>query len=328
MPISGGKTRYYFGYDNPLAFRIIPIGRRNSIGQAFDAGQPTQFLGGRQNAVFFVDVAAGASPQWRLEGRDLSVPYAVFSCSGDQLFNLPMDSRVSLRASLALSIADRARVVDGSGFASILSYGTTELSASVSVGNVWSQGNVFLGSGAHVQGNLVTAGTIQRQNDVTISGTTVTNGYIPASDIAWSSAPIAASAPNVNLEPSQVRALTTGDYGNVRVATGGHLRLNAGLYRFRSLQLEPGAEIVLTDASTTTIHVLTDLQYRGFVTLGDGALLVGYFGANTATFEASFTGRVFAPTGTLSLGGNVGTTYAGQFFASTVRVNSGIIVSR
>lgn len=330
MELASGKLRAYFGYQNPLSYRSIPPGLRNRFtAGAADRGQPLEFVGGTQPRAFAVEIAANSSLTWQLEDTSVTASASSPRCSGSELTTLPFAKDVAIFAKEALTLADSAKATLGSGWANVVSGGTTELGALSHTGNVLSRGNTWLRSNATVTGNVVTGGVVDKQPSASVSGLTVQNSYVAPHELDFRPT-FPASTGDVRLEPNVSRTITPGSFGEVSLKNGSVLTLRAGKYFFRSLLLETGSKIVLADAGAVTVYVDTSLTHRGTIVAaggGDPQLFLGYFGQNSAFIESAFAGTVLAPKAELILGSNVPMTMRGVFFARRVSVRTGVTVA-
>jgi hypothetical protein len=129
-------------------------------------------------------------------------------------------------------------------------------------------------------------------------------------------------------ETMEVVTLAPGQYGAVTVFSGGKLILSAGNYQFRSLDLEPQGQIVVTSSTSETARVFVEnsVIYRGSTNVATTSsapppapLFLVYTGTSTLTIGSSFTGTIVAPNATLSLQSlNNAGVYTGEFFAKQV----------
>jgi hypothetical protein len=105
----------------------------------------------------------------------------------------------------------------------------------------------------------------------------------------------------------------------VTVKPGAVLQLSGGLYRFRSLELEPGAQLVLdTTSETIRAYILDHLTYRGeFVHVGGSAadVLFAVAGDQVVAVEAPWPGATLvAPNADIHLSSSFPAVFRGAFF--------------
>jgi hypothetical protein len=322
----GGSFTAHFGYENPLSFRFLPVGQSNGFGAArADRGQPMTLTGGRQPRAFSTDFGATETLEWHLNGLSVSASAASPACSGSELTQLAFVSSVPVFGMQEVLLRDNValRSADGS-YAPVASNGYLELGAGAKTGEAWAA-TAFLRSQARVEGALTTSGTYSAQQGAQVSGGIYQQTYVPSHALAWNVTFITPTQGNVFVSPDTTRVLVPGAYGSVSAHSGAVLKLSTGTYYFDSLGLEPQAVIELDQAAgPVSIYVKSQLTFRGSARGTGGAtpaLIVGYFGTGTAQLEASFTGTVIAPNGTLRLA----TTPAGHrgvFFGKKVVVEA------
>jgi hypothetical protein len=246
------------------------------------------------------------------------------SCCDASLF-VPTLPAAALYATNGIALAARTTVAhSGGGFSQLDNAGgTVTLGASAAVGNILSQGAITLSSTATVNGNADSTGAITLGVGSRITGasapfSSVTLPPIPAMDIVFP----ATNQGDVDLEPGKVRTLVPGAYGNVAVKSRATLHLNAGIYTFTSLDLEPQATLSLDQsAGGITIDLQSSIIFRGTVVRSSTAtapFLIGYFGTQDAMVEAGFVGTFFAPKANLVLGSTTPTTFTGQYVANSI----------
>jgi hypothetical protein len=136
---------------------------------------------------------------------------------------------------------------------------------------------------------------------------------------------------NPTVEPMDVLTLVPGQYGAVSVSTRGKLILSAGNYEFRSLDLEPQAQLVVpsSTAETARVFVQSSVIYRGTTNVATTSsspppapLFLVYTGTATLTIGSPFTGTIIAPNATLSLQSlNNAGVYTGEFFAEQITLS-------
>jgi hypothetical protein len=323
LPRGGNSYTAYFGYDNPMLQRRISVSTRNQlVPGAQNRGQPElQEIGGRVQA--FGATFTGSKLTWQLAGSSATATPSSPRCGGIQATRVDFARNVSLYASGSLRLADRVQLPDWSVMVNA-GPSTTEIGANALTGDVWSAAPVAVRSNARVSGVMRSSQPPQLQAGAEVLGGTRELARVLES-IAWSvqfPTPVPGS---VQVEPGQTRQLSPGSYGPASIK--GELRLVSGSYYFTSLGLEPGARLRL-DQSTgpVLVHVKSGLTYRGAVTTADGAapnLLIGYFGSDSAFFEAPLQGAVIAPLGTIVLGPvPAGKAFVGTFFGRNLEIRA------
>ena len=95
-----------------------------------------------------------------------------------------------------------------------------------------------------------------------------------------------------SVEPTKSTTLNPGTTGNWAVKTGGTLTLSSpGIYRFRSLQLEPSSRLVVPATGVVQIYVADSLIIRSLIP-GQRTILA-YLGQAPVQVEALFAGQLF-----------------------------------
>jgi hypothetical protein len=321
-----GAFTAYFGYQNPLSFRFLPIGEQNGFGSTFaDRGQPMTFDGGRHDRAFSVDFTAAQTLSWTLNGLTATASSASPACAGSELTQLPFANQVPVFGSTEVLLRDGVtlRTATG-GFAPVASNGYLELGASAKSGDAWG-GTAFLRSNSRVEGSLTTSGTYSAQLGAQVTGSIYQQAFVPTQPLAWSVTFATPNQGSVVVAPDTTRVLTPGVYGAGSVQSRAVLKLRSGTYYFDSLAFEPQAVLELDQAAgAVTIYVKSQLTFRGSTRVTGGGtpqLLVGYFGTDTALLDSAFTGTVIAPNGTLQLA-STATGHRGVFFGKRVRVEA------
>jgi len=132
------------------------------------------------------------------------------------------------------------------------------------------------------------------------------------------------------LEPDQIRSLTTGVYGQMRVASRSKLVLGPGTYYFQGIQLEPGATLELQNGSAPVkLYVQGDVTLRGTVVqqaTASNELLIVTFSQNGAFIESALNCTLAAPHGKVSLAG--GLLHRGAVFAKNIELHQGSTLER
>lgn len=246
--------------------------------------------------------------------------------------------RVALGAADALHIADRAQVLEGANIsARVVNTGTgsTQLGADSKVGSTWTGGGASLASRARVEGDLVAAGAVVKQQDAVVTGLTRQQTAItPFKVSTWTPTLPPQTGGDASLEPDRQRTLTPGGYGNAFIKSRSTLRLSAGTYLFENMGFEPQSKLQIDDTQgPVVIYVRQGFMFRGSV---DDAgvqpdeeveLLVTIQGSTQVTVEAPFKGTVFAPAASVYLGPLNGAAHFGAFFGKSVQVEAGTIIN-
>lgn len=239
-------------------------------------------------------------------------------------------------ASGALELADRARVLnEGGGAGGVVNAGSTatQFGANSRVGSAWSRASVTARERATIDGSLSTAGTLTRQNGVTITGTLREQAALTFPDLARFQIGFPTSNQGSwTIEPDRTLDLAPGSYGTVSVKSRSTLRLRTGTYFFEGFHvLEPDAQVTFdTSAGEAFLYVKSALTYRGAFRASTGRhdqVLLAYFGTNTAVIEAPFSGTLVAPLARIKLGMSHKGPHYGAFFGRDVQLDADAVVA-
>jgi hypothetical protein len=325
---SATKFDAFFSYDNPLSYRIIPVGTRNGVGAdnaALDVGQPTELAGGTKLRAFTASFDGTSPLSWTLDGSTAKVTRDTPRCSGAQLAQVDFAKRVVLFGTEAVEVGDYASVLAGGDLPTIVSNGDVVLGADVVVGDVLSGGRTVVGEEALVRGSIAAGGGLVRQKSAAIEGRKLNSAAPPWHSIDWMEASDAGSS--VELGSGQDQALAPGTYGKIVVRAGGLLRLQSGTYQVESLFVAEGGTVALASGEVV-VHVQSSLSHLGETRLLESSahITLGYFGTDSALIGASLRGTLVAPNAELVLGSARNMDFAGAFFARRLTVKPGTIV--
>jgi len=178
---------------------------------------------------------------------------------------------------------------------------------------------------ASVQGDIVSAGTVQRQTATVVSGQVIENSAIATSPLdCFKPAFPATNAGNKPLEPGQVVQLQPGAYGSVTIKQNATLKLTSGTYYFESLSTEPQSILnANTSSGTLRIYVRSALTHRGKIVRSGGGperLLIGYLGSAAVPIEQPLLATLVAPNAKVDLKALSGSLHAGAIFARQVEL--------
>jgi hypothetical protein len=200
----------------------------------------------------------------------------------------------------------------------------------VVMGTVYSASPVSLGDRDHLLGKVVAAKTTQGNGVHVDGGLDIKTAVTPATITTWTVTYPAATVANVVVPVNGTSTSPPGRYGMFQVFSGGTLKLSPGTYFIDSLDLEPGAKLVLNqDAGPVVLYVSSSVIYRGAISTTSGVapdLLFGYFGTADLSIEAPFVGTIVAPSAKIVLRTVTG-GHTGAFFGANVEVSSNAIVT-
>ncbi|MEP7051031.1 MAG: hypothetical protein ABJB12_11790 [Pseudomonadota bacterium] len=248
--------------------------------------------------------------------------------------------QVALLAGGALVIEDRVRVVDLSGApAGAANSGTTSSGVGVeaSLGQLVSVAPVTVKDRAKVHGDLTSSGALWLGVGVVVDGVQHPNqpGLLPGDQETLQVELGGTSLGNISLEPpntgERVTTLTPGRYGAVVIKSRNRVNLTTGSYVLDSLQVEPGARLVLNDsAGAVLVSVRDSLLFKGLVQAESGlhpAMRLAYLGTQAVVLEAPFSGTVLAPRAAMRLATPpVPAKFVGSFFAKDLTVSADVVV--
>lgn len=234
--------------------------------------------------------------------------------------NLGFDSVVGA-ANGAVQIGDRSKTLAVDGKPGPISNAGNDLSdigVVSNVGTFTSVGSVFLRDRSIVSGDVTTAGGVQYQNNVTVTGKVTENAVVtPLTYKAWSTAIPAATRGDV-FPTSASGPVTPGRYGQLTAYSGTSVTLSSGTYYVSSFDLEPQAQLNLNmSAGPVIVYVTGNIVFRGTMTKQsgtDGAFMLVSLGDSDVYIESPLTGTVVVPRATLTLGSVVPMTFQGNFY--------------
>lgn len=242
----------------------------------------------------------------------------------------PQDAILTATTSLAISNGVVVKTNTGS-FGTVANVGTGQSSIGVSsqvgtpakVGNVVSEGSVFLANNAVVNGSVTTGNTLTEQQGALVTGT-ITKHSVATDSSRKVTVTFQANAPAINLQPgAPPKVLAPGSYGSVTVNSRATLTLSTGTYLFASFDTEPQATLNLNEAAGPIfIYVQNTLLYKGTETQtgGDGAVFLGFFGTQAVSLQAPFRGTLVAPNAPVELTTQTA-GFAGAFWGSNLQVD-------
>ena len=228
-----------------------------------------------------------------------------------------------------IDIRDGVPVLEGAtgnagGIVANAGSGGVNFAANADSGDVWSIGNVTLNSGAVINGNLRTHGTVTPNPPLTqvtgtsSLGTTINLGLT----VIRATFP---PRPLQDFNQSTDLTLASGSYGDVTL-NGGTLTLSPGTYTFESLTLNSGTTFAPNTTNPVFINVRNALIFRGHIgTYNANNVRFAAFSSLGATLEqdagSPLLGTVVAINGPLILQGS--RSCQGALFGQTSSVQPG-----
>jgi hypothetical protein len=244
--------------------------------------------------------------------------------------NVANQAAVACESGLSFLVDDRAQVQNGSGGPGAVNNngtGTTRLSPDTRSGAITSRAAVTIQHRSVVTGNVLSASTVTKDADATVTGTITQNGTVnlPALPTLPAFPPPTLGSFTVN---SGTQSRPPGSYVSGTV-NGGTLVLAAGDYFFQSLTINAGVTVRATAA--TRIFVQNTLVFNSSILQTSGTaiqpIFLGLATSGTTTLSVRFDGTLVAPNGTVIFGSGAGTTFSGSFFARTIEVTPGSILA-
>ena len=230
-----------------------------------------------------------------------------------------------------LLLDDRAKV---SAPISNLGHGATQLGVSAIAKDVYSEPTLTLRDRAQLTGAAIVAGTlINKGNGVVIAGGTQTGASFADPDgktffVSWPG-----DTPEAHdLQPGQSLTLVPGKvYGAITVKTNATVFVPPGTFTLDSLDLEPGAKLVLQDSGPISVFIKTSIIWRGVLSTASGQpanWLVGYLGTQSVVLEAAFTGLYLGESASLTVGSLTvpQPPFNGQFFARDIEIRPDAVI--
>lgn len=239
---------------------------------------------------------------------------------------------VMFSASQSITIDSRTNLGDPGGLPFLVS-GESRLSntfgADTSVrAHMVTVGDAFLGSRAHLFGDIEYGGALSQQDGVHIDGTIVHNGDVALTSVQWQVPwPKQALTDVVHPPDAPNQLLAPGGFSSVHLMSRGTLTLTAGVYHIESLVVEPeahlradtsGGPILLYVGGTLRLH--TGIEYTE---PEPEQLLIAYSGTDPALFQEAIVAAVISPNATIELRRPAsGLPHKGTFFGRNVHAFS------
>jgi hypothetical protein len=244
--------------------------------------------------------------------------------------NVANQAAVVCEAGLSFLVDDRAQVQDGTGGPGAVNNngtGTTRLGNDSRSGAVTSRAAVVIQHRSVVTGNVLSASTVTKDADATVTGTITQNGTVnlPALPTLPAFPPPTLGSFTVN---SGTQSRPPGSYVSGTV-NGGTLVLASGDYFFQSLTIN--ASVTVRATPTTRIFVQNTLVFNSSIRASVGTaiqpIFLGLATSGSTSLGARFDGTLVAPNGTVIFGAGPPSTFSGSFFARTIEVAANSILA-
>lgn len=275
-----------------------------------------------------LQVPEGAAPYFvRQVSFDALQALALTPMSSTFHLRLPAASSLfntALSATTRLDVKDNVTVSGPSGL-TLASTGPLELGADSLVnGRVAAIGDVSLRERAHVTGSVTSQTSFTHQNLWTIDGAlSAPTNLSPVLDQALTVEFPSSSQP-LNLEPDQVSSASPGAFTTLNLKARSKLTLAPGDYYFDSVQVEPGAELKLSDAQKPVVlHARGQLSFSGSMPNALPAnVLWMAAGTQSVNINSPLVGTLLAPNADVRLAPTNGATHRGAVFGKSVLVEA------
>jgi hypothetical protein len=269
-----------------------------------------------------VDFTSRAPLVWRLEGAGLEITADLQRCTGHELGTLDFAEHAALFGARKVILGSGARVESAEGLASVVSGGPTRVEQRAKLGNLYSVGDVLAGTRAIFDGAVVTEGNVRGRTAI-FRGTVEERSFVHRHSLDWE-VDFRLAHTDVVVRRHEQQSRGTGNYDDVTVGSFGRLRLSTGTYYFDSLELDPGAELVLDDAlGPVIVYVRERLKFQGGVRSLSGLhpnLLLGYFASAPTELGGAFRGLLIAPEANVTV--LAGLEHQGAIFADGVELDA------
>jgi DNA-binding protein YbaB len=215
------------------------------------------------------------------------------------------------------------------GFAPLANAGTqgTVLGPSSEYGIIVSRAAVVIGPQTLVHGSLRTEQALVADPTVVIDGPVTQNGSVSLPDLQIAgNFPATAQSPVV-LAAGAHRTVQPAYYSSIQLGSNSQLTVTAGVYFTDSLDVEPGAVIIVNaSAGPVVLWIKKTLIFKG--ALRDAAnvfprIWVGYLGSDPVSLTTPFQGSIVAPKATLTLPTVDTPRHIGSFHALNLQVGPG-----
>jgi len=218
--------------------------------------------------------------------------------------------------------------------------GKIEIGRSGECGDLICRGDVFLRDYATINGDVRTSGNITCQNNVTVTGNSLSKINIPSSELPLAfpamDNPVysaAEMANNVNLEPGTECELPPGNYGNYYAKRDTKLKLCSGVYYFNEIDMGVASASLILDEEDgpVEIYIKSHFRMRGTIEHSrsgiDGArnFMVVCYGDRTVDLNCGFSGTIVAPNANLIMA-QTEKYYEGSFYAKSIEIHQDAII--
>jgi hypothetical protein len=283
----------------------------------------------KKNGVTLPTPIPVASGKVALGPGTYTVQWSVSDGANSVQANQTVTVGAGIQVSQSFQLDDRAQLRSASGgYAAMLNAGTgtTLVEQDCKLGGIISKSDVTIQHRSVVNGDVVTGGKRHKDDDATITGTTIENATVVLPAL-----PTLPSFPTPTLGGFTVNAGTTvsnkgpGSYSSVTIINGGTLILKAGDYYFQSLTINSGA--ILRVTATTRIFVRDAVTFNSPFLGSSGSavqpIYFGYAGTVDLSMNSVFNGTLVAPNGKVKFGSGSALTFTGSFFGRSFELNPG-----
>jgi len=181
-----------------------------------------------------------------------------------------------------------------------------------SLSSIYTQGNVWLGKGVIVNGDVVANGSIQTSKNTVITGSSnsFSNFVLPQLDTLQQT--VVGTTP-IYTAPNATKTLLPGEYSSLSLSNDTQLNLSSGIYSVSSFWMGSGGTVnVDTSAGDVILNVVGSFTAGSsvkFITSGSGNLFVNVFNSDAwLDSRVDFTGVLSVFGGGLGTGTSVNLT--------------------
>ncbi len=198
----------------------------------------------------------------------------------------------------------------------------------VRVGAVLSVGDVAVGDGVHVYGDLRTAGIVSAPPPVlyTVDGKIAQGEAIPLRKLTRRVG-FGATAQGIRVAPGAETptSIAPGAYAALDVGPRSEIVLRAGNYYFDELTFNDGAKLTIDDRDGAVfVYVGSELRLGGSIAravAGHPRFLLSYLGSNPVVLSRPFVGGLVAPNASIEMTATT-VPHQGSFYGKSVHVHA------
>lgn len=315
----------FFGFEHHGPELHVSRGPNNVLSGG--TGTPVTRFSPGKTAVAFAARLTGPEVVWRLGQLTATASRSSPRCAGFELAALGAAQRAALYADGSARLEHNVVVAEQWDVVNA-GHGDVEVGANSRIGDVYSADDIRLGHRAR-------AGVTWANGDIRLFRGAEADGVVERAGLdleplAWKIEFPHGRGERVVAARHQDRTLSPGAYGHVTVLHGGRLRLTAGTYFLDALVVHAGGGLAIDTSGGPVVVYVKDflkLDASPLGATGPENFLIGYFGTQSAQIAASIGAMVVAPEASLMLGDGRFGHFTGRFFAKSLHVTSGVVLS-